>query len=114
MEALKFMPEPKIDNFLSPELDTQEFRDAIQRLDKSGKFLEFIAHMDTPEFIEPWQDYLQYRIEQGFAKKRKPYQPVGFKMTLMRLARIGPQRAAEAIEHSVHMSYQGIFEASSL
>lgn len=62
--------------------------------------------LDTPEFREAWTLWNEYRVEAKF----KAYKPIGARITLKRLSQWGSSRSVAAIEHSIHMGYQGIFE----
>jgi len=60
-------------------------------------------------FQTAWSGWLQYRRE-----IRKPLRPIAQIAALKRLAKMGPERAAAAISHSIEQGYQGIYEDSNV
>lgn len=61
-----------------------------------------------PEFVEKWQEWLQYRRERKLAN----YVPTGLKMTFTKL--VGDSNndykvAIQIIEHSMAQGWQGLF-----
>lgn len=61
--------------------------------------------LDSPEFRELWNDFIQHRVEQ---KKRMT--PTAIRRAFQKMLPWGRDRAIAALKHSIANSYQGIFE----
>lgn len=85
--------EPK--NPLSPPL---EFLDYPEQFQKPPTAVLGIVppNLDTPEFGKAWGEWVYHCIE-----KAKPVTPLQASKLLNKLARMGPSRAVEAIDHSI-------------
>lgn len=63
------------------------------------------SELSTPEFIEAWKEWLQFRSE------RKPkVAPTGARRLLAKLSRWGAARATAAILNSIANGWQGVYE----
>lgn len=61
--------------------------------------------LDTEPFRSAWSDWQMHRRE-----IKKPLTPTAVKQQLAKLAGMGPDRAVEALRHSMANGWQGIFE----
>ena len=68
--------------------------------------VEFPPVLNNPAFIAAWQLWQDFRKQ----AKIKAYVPIGAKVQLNRLAKLGSSAAIAAIENSVANGYAGIFE----
>lgn len=67
------------------------------------------AELETEEFREAWGAWLADRAERRLPK----YTARALTLQLRRLAEMGPERAAAAIEWSIAQGYRGIWEEGS-
>lgn len=65
-------------------------------------------NLDVPDFRAAWTEWIAHRRETN-----KPFTVRAAKIALPKMAGWGPQRAIEAIQHSIVGGYQGIFEAKN-
>lgn len=71
--------------------------------------LAALPGLDTPRFRGAWAEWEQHRRE----LRLKPYKPTGLRRCLAQLAEIGPERAADAIAHSIGKAWQSIHEGKN-
>lgn len=63
----------------------------------------------TVAFITAWEEWIDHRLEAG-RQRRWATTVRCFQKAMARCEAMGPDRAVEAIEHSIEMGYRGIFE----
>lgn len=71
----------------------------------AGVLVEIPESLNTDPFKAAWSDWLGYKAE-----RREKYKSRGQKAGLSKLACMGPQRAVDALKHSMAMGWQGFFE----
>jgi hypothetical protein len=63
----------------------------------------------TPEFISEWSEWIEHRLEIGYAYKF--YTSLGcFERAMRKCERWGIQRAIAAIDNSIALCYRGLYE----
>jgi hypothetical protein len=82
---------------------------SIQQLVHKQHLLDIPLLMLTEQFCGAWQEWVEYRTQAG-KKNKWVTNAIVFKKTMQRIEKWGPERAVEAINHSIEMGYRGIFE----
>jgi hypothetical protein len=84
--------------------DTKDARPR-KRLKPTDPFPAIPESLQTPEFKERWQMWLDFRAN----RKKKPVSPEAARLIFDDLEPVGPARACELINHSIKNDWQGIF-----
>lgn len=78
----------------------------------AGQVLESIPidlMLQTSKFLSSWGEWIDYRLEVG-RQHRWATTVHCFQKHLNKCVQWGPDRAIEAIDHSIEMGYRGLFE----
>lgn len=67
--------------------------------------IEDLQELFSAEFLQAIEMWLKHKHQ-----RRETYTKIGLNMLLKRLRKMGPERAAEAIEYSVSQNWAGIYE----